>query len=250
MSDGRDWIQFESDCAAELLLGLAEWVPGALADREIDGFWFVQKPPGLRLRFADARSPATIRARLRTHCGPLHESVYLPETFLFDGPSALRHAHDAFTADSLAVVAYARLCRSGQARPEPADFSISIVERLLAALPLDAWERWDVWMRLHSLRGGDWRDVAPRARETLSWQGCQAIERDYAARIEALARRIGNARVDFPSGLRPILPFWIAFHWNRMGFGAAAQRRLAARMAANHHPRAAIEAMAEAWAAS
>src|SRR5690606_20043910 len=183
-------------------------VPAALAWGELEGCFFMQKPPGLRLRLAGERAATAHLAAAIGQTGvAVTPGVYEPETYLFDGPDALRCAHDAFTADTLAVCAYATAAVQGRVTGAPADFSLALCQQLLGALGLDAWERWDVWMRVLTLRDGDWRAVEPAAGEIAPPGGCEGILIEYAARIEALAGRLSGAarhRI-FPSGLRRIL---------------------------------------------
>lgn len=258
MSDGRTWHQFDilvddAKTGAHVLIELSASVPPVLAHGSLSGCFFMQKPPGLRLRLAGTGTAAEELAEKIERLGvTISVGVYEPETFLFDGPDALRCAHDAFTADTLAVCAYTAAATSGRTSLFPADFSIALCQQLLGALGLDAWERWDVWMRILTLRGGDWRTVQPTIGGASRLSVPDDIHFAYAGRIEALAARLaGPARNRiFPNGLRRILPFWIVFHWNRMGFDERTQRDLAALTAALYHPRLRCEEAAAAWACS
>lgn len=256
MSDGRAWRQFDialdsPEAGGGLLVALASALPGALARGDVTGAFFMQKPPGIRLRLSGgerevdeiARAIAVPGARF----GP---GIYEPETWLFDGPAGLRCAHDAFTADTLAVCAYAAAAARGAALAAPAAFSLALCEQLLARLGLDVWEAWDVWMRVLILRGGNWQDVVPGGADAAQAIGCEAILAEHALRTDRLAEAIagqGRNRA-FPNGIRRILPFWIVFHWNRMAFDTSTQRALAASVAGSRHPRARCEEAVAAWA--
>lgn len=255
MSDGREWHQFDAmlerpDSGLRFLIALSETLPAALARGDVAAAFFMQKPPGFRLRLAGSRDAVTPLVEAIGLPGiALSPGIYEPETYLFDGAAGLRCAHDAFTADSLAVCAYAAAVHRGTAIAAPGAFSLALCEQLLRRIGLDAWEAWDVWMRVLTLRGGDWQAVEPLSADLAPASGCAAILADHARRIDRLTSGLaGGARARvFPNGIRCILPFWIVFHWNRMGFDAEAQRSLAASAASRRHPRAACERAAAAW---
>ncbi|WP_439533918.1 thiopeptide-type bacteriocin biosynthesis protein [Polymorphobacter sp.] len=243
-----DWEQVDiriddPQAAAALIAGLADWAPDALANGELNNLFFMQKPPGIRLRLQRARFDPM--ARLARPGIALVPGIYEPETWLFDGPAALAHAHAAFTADTLAIAGWTGHALAGTPLSAPTIFSSLLCNQLLDGLGLDAFEAWDVWMRVHQLRGGDWTSIAPLvAAPPCPVPAEQALLFDHARRIAA----IGDVRPDFPAGIRSILPFWIIFHWNRMGFDEATQRRAAAWQARTRHPRRHLENAARAWA--
>ena len=63
--------------------------------------------------------------------------------------------------------------------------------------------------------------------------------RNFEARLAALsgaaARAVDDGRL--ATGLRAVAPFWILFHWNRVGFDLEAQRNLAVLIAKAVAPR-------------
>ena len=92
----------------EVLLAVREM----LAQDRITDFFFMHKPPGLRVRFAAApgreswvRAEANRLARRWQEAGLVDgvvPGVYEPEAVLFGGPAAMHHVHRLFTVDSLA----------------------------------------------------------------------------------------------------------------------------------------------------
>lgn len=245
MSEMLAWSQFDIGSAnpGSIMADWADWVPDAIESGVLDGFWFMQKPPGLRLRVSG--DLALVEGKLTATDATFHQRGYCEEMFLFDGPAGMRAAHDFFTLDSIAIIRIARAL-SQRAAIDPEAASITLLDHLVCAAPLDPWERWDIWMRTLVLRGGDWQTVTP-----ICEPGPQPVPPgdDYIAGIHRLFDGIegeGEAIV-FPNGIRAILPFWIVFHWNRMGFDTATQCGLASRQAARHHPRERIEAVAGAW---
>jgi thiopeptide-type bacteriocin biosynthesis protein len=242
MSDGRRWQQFNiaserPQQAADLLARMADWAPAALAAGQLSACFFMQKPPGLRIRLADAAPGLALLLE-----GPgisVTPARYIAETFLFDGPAGMRLAHDVFTADTLAICDHVAAGAPANAHR----LSQALMQALLEGVGLDAFECWDVWMRTLVLRGGDWRAITPGPT---SPERLPAVPAAYLARLSACSPE--RAQLAFPSGPRRILPFLLLFHFNRMGFDAATQRALAAEMASRCHPRVAVEAEALAWA--
>jgi thiopeptide-type bacteriocin biosynthesis protein len=225
--------------------------------------WHLHKPPGVRLRLeGDAR-------RLENLLAPLLDDlvvtgavtgwrfgVYLPETHLFGGPVGMRLAHQFFTADSLAVLAYHHARQQASASLSPAEFSFLLLDGLLARLVADPWERWDVWCRLKWTgrvlddAGGPappGPGAAAWVRAVRSfpgpWPGAsrreQAILAEYHQRVLALAETTAAAlhQGESAANLRRSLPFWIVFHWNRMLFSIEAQRSLTRAVVAGLDPR-------------
>lgn len=249
--------------AGPLLDRLSEWVDAGV----VSNTWFVHKPPGLRLRLEGERE------RLRSLLSPLLDEIvaaggatgwrfgfYLPETHLFGGPVGMALAHRFFTADSLAVLGYHRARQERSVRLGPTEFSLLLLDGCLTRLVPDPWERWDVWCRLR-WTGRILDQSAPpgaapaklpddavgwvRAVRSLPgpWPGAsrqeQAILYDYLHRIESLAdqTRVAIEAGEPVANLRLSLPFWIVFHWNRLGFSPEAQRAITRVVIAGIDPR-------------
>ncbi|MFF7632942.1 thiopeptide-type bacteriocin biosynthesis protein [Kitasatospora sp. NPDC008050] len=137
-----------------------------IAAGEARSFFFMHKPPGLRVRF-DAGGPDTgaLRREL-TRCfddldgqqRPPLCGRYEPETYLFGGPLSMHYVHDLFTVDSLAwldhhdaiAAAAAAAAAATTATPEPptpADWRLSLylLGELLCGLGIVGWEHRGVW---------------------------------------------------------------------------------------------------------
>jgi thiopeptide-type bacteriocin biosynthesis protein len=193
-----------------------------LAGDRITDFFFMHKPPGLRVRFAAApgreswvRAEVTRLARRWQDAaliGGIVPGVYEPEAFLFGGAAAMGHVHRLFTADSVAWLDHHK-------RPELPAWLVSL--RLLRSvfgglgLCCQAWPRVrDTCGRRVPLRDesvavacselrGVWETtrspVAPAAR---GWR--VALERAGVDAAEAAA-------------------YYVVFHWNRARLSAARQ---------------------------
>jgi thiopeptide-type bacteriocin biosynthesis protein len=225
-------------------------------------FFFMHKPPGLRLRFLfpdealmrqlDAL-PAILDARTA-------RVPYDPEHYLFGGPAAIDLTHRFFSLDSMAVLAYHRLWLEGRAGLGRADFSLVLLDQALRLLTGDAWELWDAWCklewtgRLPEPGSPVWRALAPpvsaqsAARALLEAGGSrragasdaeEAVIASFTEGIPALAEAAAQAQRSgaLRCGLREVLPFWIVFHWNRMAFPEDQQKRLALLMSHALSPR-------------
>jgi thiopeptide-type bacteriocin biosynthesis protein len=262
----RRWLQFSialdldgwqrivrGDCG----IRIGAWLEGGPGR----GFFFMHKPPGLRVRFCGVDDGCAgvlgdaldglVADEAITSWTP---SPYDAEVAQFGGASGLSLTHRWFTAESLAVLEHHRLRLHGAARIGSELFSLLLIDRLLRRL-CDDWERWDVWCKLTltgRLTDAAARTVDPsRARATrllLSHQSrilraASEPERTLFARYDAALDEIApdiDAAVNAGTllwGLREILPFWIVFHWNRMRFDAATQDSLGALMVAALSPK-------------
>jgi thiopeptide-type bacteriocin biosynthesis protein len=263
---GRRWLQFS------ISLGPGGWRQVVASDvgNRIDvwlrgrpgrGFFFLHKPPGLRVRFCgvDDECVEVLRDALNGLVADGAITAWTPgpydaEVTQFGGDIGLALTHRWFTAESLAVLEHHRLRLDGTARIGSGLFSLMVIERLARRL-YDDWERWDVWCKL-SLTGRLAEDAAGNvdpararsARLLLSHQArilgaASEPERTlftrYDAALDELVPHIDAAvqASDLLWGLREILPFWIVFHWNRMRFDAATQQSLAATMVAALSPK-------------
>ncbi len=80
--------------------------------RLVEDFFFMNKPPGVRARFASGpgQTPfvrAAVRRLVRNWCAgglvaDIVPGVYRPEDDRFGGPVAMDHAHRMFTVDAMA----------------------------------------------------------------------------------------------------------------------------------------------------
>lgn len=231
------------------------------------GFFYMHKPPGLRVRFCgvDGRCADALKEALDVHVAEAtitswSAGPYDAEVTQFGGATGLSLTHRWFTAESLAVLEHHRLRLDGTAQIGSELFSLLLIDRLLRRL-CDDWERWDVWCKL-ALTGrlvDDAADAVDLSRSRairllLSHQARilgaasepeRTLFAQYDAALDELCPEI-QAAVDAGRllwGLREIVPFWMVFHWNRMAFDFETQKRLAATVAAALSPKLTPEAV-------
>lgn len=223
-----------------------------------DDFFFVHKPPGLRVRF-HAPGPdgaAALRERLvplfggaRDGWAPPVPAVYEPETYLFGGDRSMEHVHRLHTADSRAWLDH----HTGVRPPADWRVSLTLLRAVLDGLGVVGWEHRGVWRALREeagrrLAGGErgadreraaagiraYWEQSDRARlEALptAWRARTAAHRD-ALRAAAEQWRTGyfesgEARI----GPRRAAAHWVVFHWNRGRFSTARQGLLTEALA-------------------
>ncbi|MFH8349285.1 thiopeptide-type bacteriocin biosynthesis protein [Streptomyces sp. NPDC018045] len=187
---GADWVQLGLDTGAGVPRGLygrlAETVRALLDAGAVRNFFFMHKPPGLRLRFqAPARDAGDalcddLAARFAADAAlgggltrPPVRGVYEPETYLFGGERAMPWAHGVFTADSLAWLDHhagpAAAGAIAPAAPPVADWrvSLTLLRDLLDGLGIVGWEHRGVWECVRDDTGrrlGDGTDAAATRR--------------------------------------------------------------------------------------
>ncbi|MFI6295954.1 thiopeptide-type bacteriocin biosynthesis protein [Nonomuraea sp. NPDC050790] len=210
----------------------------------INGWWFLRKPPGWRLRLRDADIPVVDQVLHElTAAGALTRwwpTVYEPEAAAFGGPDGAQAAHDLFCGDSLGVLAYARQNGPDIGRRE---LSIVLINALLQAAGLDWFERGDVFARVARMRPAPTDADTGRIEKltanmrTLVAIPAQADSEPFAAGGPAafasswltawqtagnqLGRAADEGRLD--RGLRALLAHVLIFHWNRLGLSATTQ---------------------------
>jgi thiopeptide-type bacteriocin biosynthesis protein len=263
---GERWFQIESDLRTDpgglrlLAGGLPEQVETWIEAGKVRRFSFLHKPPGLRLRFSSCAPD--FREELAAYCS--HWSLdewgfgfYEPEQYQFGGVRGIDLAHDYFTVESLAVLMWRDAMVRGCANLSAVEFSLLILHHLFSGVVGGRWELWDLWcnMRLTDRLGP--RDLAPLdtledlrrewlpflfdpgvATPRMSPLECRVWEH-YRERVAPLIPAIRDAgqsgQLLWP--LRRILPFWVVFHWNRMGFDLEMQRYLARIMTSILNPK-------------
>ncbi|MFE7468700.1 thiopeptide-type bacteriocin biosynthesis protein [Streptomyces sp. NPDC057499] len=215
-------------------------------------FFFMHKPPGLRVRFqaygAGGTVPlrAELGARVREFdglAGPPVSAVYEPEAYLFGGPGSMPWVHELFTADSLAWLDH-HTRRPGETA---ADWRLSLflLRDMFDGLRIVGWEHRGVWdaVRTDTGRGisGGLRDAAlRRAAEGIRVHWRQPRARMLAALPEewragadghgdAVRRAADHWRTgyfesgDAVRGPRRAAAHAVIFHWNRGRFSYARQ---------------------------
>jgi thiopeptide-type bacteriocin biosynthesis protein len=202
----------------ELLVAAREMFAG---DRITD-FFFMHKPPGLRVRFAAAPGrEAWVRAEVNRLARRWHEAglvegvvpgVYEPEAFLFGGPAAMHHVHRLFTVDSMAWLDH-------HVRPTlPAWLlSMRLLRSVFGGLGLccQAWS---------SVRDNCGRRVTHKDDAvTLARAELRAVWETTRAPAEPAARswRVALERADVDAA--EAAAYYVVFHWNRARLSVARQ---------------------------
>jgi thiopeptide-type bacteriocin biosynthesis protein len=258
---GHQWLLFIKGNFQDRI---RSWV----GKRAVDSFFFVHKPPGIRLRFIgiSRRILPALEAHLQRmikkgEIDGWSRGCYDAEVYQFGGEIGLDITHDFFTVESLAVLDYLRLRFTHSVVLEPGEFSLYLVNAFLRRVTQDEWELWDVWCRLELT--GRIRKHSPNVSEAdipkadalrhaflpvlsddehtlqIVSKRERVILDNYHKRLPRIAERLQRASETGTLlwGIRDILPFWIIFHWNRMGFDLAKQERLAFLMARILNPK-------------
>lgn len=252
----QEWAQFNvavcPERAAELYAELASAVRGLRGDGTVREFFFMHKPPGLRLRFAAApgrgeRAGAEVDRLLRRWCARglvegARPAVYEPEAHLFGGPASMRHAHRLFTVDSLAWLDF-------HADPGGAPawaLSLAMLRPVFDGLRVLGWEDRDVWARVadagRRMDAGRVDTAAAAARLRRWWadpaaalpEGARALAERHAEQARPLLERwwaecfdAGLSRL----GPRQVAAHYVVFHWNRAALSRGRQVLLTAALA-------------------
>ncbi|MEU5159483.1 thiopeptide-type bacteriocin biosynthesis protein [Streptomyces sp. NPDC020875] len=235
-------------------------------------FFFMHKPPGLRIRFqtADPADTPALRAELLARTRALYDrgllaappvgTVYEPESYLFGGDAAMPWVHRLFTADALAWLDCHRaagLPADGPGRP-PAGWRISLLllRELLAGLHIVGWEHRGVWEAVRSDTGRALTPADPadteRRRAEQGIRAWWARPRDEALaalpdgwrepldRHRAAVRRAADEwRTGYFEagtairGPRRAAAYAVIFHWNRGALPAGRQCLLTEALAAD-----------------
>src|SRR5436190_20146465 len=204
--------------------------------KQLRCFFFMRKPPGLRLRFAlhslrgdavreiESCIKSLVRRKVIAKWFP---SVYEPETFKFGGPEAMEAVHAHFFADSKAWWRWEELRRGANTSIESRLLSLSVLNDLFAKFLDGPEEVWDVWCRVATLHGASVVSEGPaiqaiRIEDLIDrvTPGEQVILRSYLSYNGAMARRFGaiHAKGKLLFGNRLVLPHVALYHWNRFGF--------------------------------
>ncbi|MFJ4526405.1 thiopeptide-type bacteriocin biosynthesis protein [Streptomyces sp. NPDC088810] len=246
---------------------LAEAAGELLGSGQARDFFFLHKPPGLRVRFRAAeptRAP-DLHAALLRHLEPDRQDdarvrpvagVYEPETYLFGGPRSMPWVHALFTADSRAWLDV-HTAVAGAPAPVGWRVSLALLQALFDGLDIIGWEHRGVWQAVREetgrrlpggLGGPDrqraaagiraWWQLSPQARLEALPKAWQDIIGEH---LQAVRRAAEHWRTHyFASGEATIGPrraaaHLVIFHWNRGGLSTARQCLLTEALAADGH---------------
>jgi len=268
--NGAVWLQYGLSVGSEHCRGLhaelGETARELVAEQEIDGFFFMHKPPGVRVRFETAGGR---RDRLETilcerfHAwqdrgliGHWHPAVYEPEAYLFGGPASMRSVHRLFTADSLTWLSFHALAhaKASDEPPGPAwAMSLAMLRALLDGLAIEGWEDLDVWDRVRwqtgrrlgaAAKGSDgFTQLVGSLRQAwshpdalndrLSPQARQLLDEYRRSVHQESARWIADyfGTQDALIGPREAAAYLVVFHWNRGCFPLVRQAMIAEALA-------------------
>lgn len=243
---------------ADLYARVASLARGLLGSAAIDGFFFMHKPPGLRLRFELAvQNGALVAGRLDDEIRAWQAEglvervvpgVYEPESRLFGGPMSMHYVHRLFTADSLAWLDYHASPRHGEnERGARWQLSLAMLHALFAGLDITGWEDLDVWDRVRGTAGrrltavttlAGFAQVAAQIRACWlqSDQNSAYLGPDEEKIVDAFRRAVLPVASDWRDGYfstrsayvgpRQAAAFATVFHWNRAGLSLTRQALL------------------------
>jgi thiopeptide-type bacteriocin biosynthesis protein len=241
-----------------VLAKVADRLPAWRQEHGLGCFFFMRKPPDLRLRFAGPDPASRLWPELKRMLRLLRElgaverfgcSQYEPENRLFGGAAAMRLVHRHFDCDSSAWVELDRLSQAGCRTALSIDtMPMGVLNDLFLRVLGDRFEVWDVWRNLAMLTnapdtgesetGQPGIYVLASLLPALRPQEATILKR-YERANQALSR--GLRRLDqtgrLDAGLRGILPFVAMFHLHRHGYGRDRQAALAQAMSNAWNPR-------------
>ncbi|MFG3499523.1 thiopeptide-type bacteriocin biosynthesis protein [Streptomyces sp. NPDC047928] len=229
-------------------------------------FFFMHKPPGLRVRFLARPEPggtAALRETLVRRFRPAGDEwappvagVYEPETYLFGGARSMPWAHRLFTADSFAWLDHHGCPPEGtDGGPRPAGWrvSLTLLRAVFDGLGIVGWEDRGVWQVVREETGRRLADGMRSPDRERAAAGVRAYWRQssderlagfppawrdlLSTHQEALHEAASAWRTGyFDSGDAAIGPrraaaHFVVFHWNRGRFSAGRQSLLTEALA-------------------
>jgi thiopeptide-type bacteriocin biosynthesis protein len=219
---------------------LREW-----HDRDlVDHFFFMNKPPGIRARFAPlpGQAPfvrAALRRRVRAWCAAglvadVVPGVYEPEEDRFGGPRPMEHVHRMFTVDALTWLEF-----HSRPRRTPAwALSLAMVRPVLDALTVDSARERTVWARV--AEAGRLLPPSATVPDSVvaglrSWwrrpgvlpeQEVRRLAATHAASLAPLAGAWAAALRETDGDIATAIAWYVVFHWNRAGLSFGRQALL------------------------
>jgi thiopeptide-type bacteriocin biosynthesis protein len=212
---------------------LAPVVSAWRAEQRFRWFWFVRKPPGLRLRFTGPELGAQLEPALSTWLVEAEAANdvrgfrfgrYEPEEYRFGGPAGIAVAHDLFDCDSTVALQYETLDDDRRQGIDRHRFALSGLDDLFVRCLDDQAEVWEVWKRLEALLHypqGAVSGAAPAPDP--GWSALDASGRALARDLVTGNQRAATALrsiVDagrLTTGMRSWLAAAAAFSCNRWG---------------------------------
>jgi len=263
-----EWVQLCVDATpsaasqGQLMSAISELANELLDTAVAQNFFFMQKPPGLLLRFQAAAEKAPLEERLNREVADWQTdgfvrahwpAVYEPEHRLFGGTQSMEYVHALFTVDSLYWSAFhARKSGYGDAGAGAWSASLRMLRSVFDGLGIRGWEDLGVWdavlddtgrrLDLDLVGTTGYRDLTAQVRqawaeaapstgklgeEDAHLQACAEVARQQAVRWKAGYFEAPGARI----GPREGAAYLTIFHWNRAGFSPVQQGLVAEALA-------------------
>jgi thiopeptide-type bacteriocin biosynthesis protein len=210
---------------------LAPVVSAWRTEERFGWFWFVRKPPGLRLRFTGqelgarlepALSAWLVAAEAANDIRGFRFGRYEPEQHRFGGPAGMAVAHDLFDCDSTVVLHYETLDDDRRQGIDRHHFALSGLDDLFIRSLDDQAEVWEVWKRLEALLQYP-QEAEAGAAPGPGWGALDASGRALARDLVTGNQRAATALRStadagrLTTGTRSWLAAAAAFCWNRWG---------------------------------
>jgi protein-L-isoaspartate(D-aspartate) O-methyltransferase len=211
-------------------------------------WWYIRKPPGVRLRYQPAEPDILVVDRLLDglaaggHVTSWTRGIYEPETIAFGGPAAMDIAHTLFHHDSRHLLARAAQTDTASAGMGQRETTVLLISTMLRAAGLDWFEQGDVWAKVADLRPSSQvhRSAAERAEELgravrrLMSVDARSVPdllaEPWLAAFETAGQQLAalDRHGQMHRGLRGVLAHHFIFHANRVGLPGEDQATLAA----------------------
>jgi thiopeptide-type bacteriocin biosynthesis protein len=208
--------------------------------RLVDDFFFMNKPPGVRARFAPAPGEApfvraALRRSVRNWCATglivdVTPGIYEPEEDRFGGPGPMAHAHRMFTVDALTWLEF-----HARPRTTPAwAMSLAMLRPVLDAMGVDGMREQAIWARVAAAGRLLPPDVPPADVATAAlrswWLRPGVLPEEETRRFAAVhAALVAPLAAAWSASLREAdvaeaVAWYVVFHWNRaaLSFGRQA----------------------------
>jgi thiopeptide-type bacteriocin biosynthesis protein len=265
---GSDWLQIgirprgqDLGLRGELCRQVACLARRLLNDSFIDNFFFMNKPPGIRLRFqagagqcsedlADVLHGEVTRWREEGLIDYVEPGVYEPESQLFGGPRSMSFVHALFTVDSLIWLDYhASRAVEGEAISPAWLASLAVLRTVFAGLDITGWEDISVWGHIREMAGrrlGADKVSLPMYGEVAGqildvWSRRDGIMDELHPAVKAIVAGHENALITGAAqwrsgyfcqrgaslGPRAAAALYVIFHWNRAALSRTEQALLA-----------------------
>jgi thiopeptide-type bacteriocin biosynthesis protein len=212
-------------------------------------FFFMRKPPDVRLRFEGDEPEAALAPAIGKALAALREagaistafrSVYEPEVTLFGGPEAMDVMHTYFDADTAGWMAMDRVAVNSQRTVAKTNLVTAVLNDLFEKVLDDANEIWDVWRNIRRLVPSEPDpDNRPAGMHSLASlilppasagevQALIAYDRANTTAARELLDVWSSGRLQ--CGLRGLLAYVALFSFNRYGLSGEVKAAIAEGM--------------------